>query len=164
MKNALLRKALLISSLYLGGQLFAANAVAQTAAPSSGAAAGVLCKDGSTWTKPGRRGACRGHGGVAKAAAKRHVGRTARATTTPVAAASSRAPTAATRTAAPASSPQRAAAAPGGGSGQVWVNAQSKVYHCPGDRWYGKTKHGQYMSEAEAKAQGNRPDHGKSCS
>lgn len=56
------------------------------------------------------------------------------------------------------------AEAPGGGSGKVWVNSASKTYHCPGTKYYGKTKAGEYMSEADAKAKGNHPDHKKTCS
>lgn len=37
---------------------------------------------------------------------------------------------------------------------KVWVNTKSGVYHGPKSRYYGKTKQGQYMSEAEALAAG----------
>ncbi|MDE2053212.1 MAG: hypothetical protein KGI62_00840 [Xanthomonadaceae bacterium] len=54
--------------------------------------------------------------------------------------------------------------APGGGAGKVWVNSESKTYHCQGTKWYGTTKHGEYMTEGQAKAQGFHADHGKACS
>lgn len=43
---------------------------------------------------------------------------------------------------------------------QVWVNTGSGVYHFPGQRWYGQTKAGQYMSEAQARQQGYRANRG----
>lgn len=46
--------------------------------------------------------------------------------------------------------------APGGGHGLVWVNSDSHVYHREGSRFYGTTKKGNYMTEAEAIKEGNR--------
>ena len=105
----------------------------------------ATCKDGTAFTGTKRAGACRGHGGVQSWGEA-----TSPANAPPPA------PQPATTTS------QRATPGPAG-AGQVWVNTVSKVYHCPGTRWYGKTKQGSYMSEAEARAQGARPDHGKAC-
>ena len=54
-------------------------------------------------------------------------------------------------------------AAAGGGDGKVWVNTKSKTYHCENTKYYGKTKVGEYMTEADAKTKGNHADHGKVC-
>ena len=57
-----------------------------------------------------------------------------------------------------------AAVAPGkDGNGKVWVNTASKVYHCAGTTYYGKTKAGRYMTQAEARAEGNRASNNKAC-
>lgn len=68
---------------------------------------------------------------------------------------------------APAESPRSAAppvresvkkvqAEPPTGSGMVWVNTDSKIFHREGSRWYGKTKQGEYMTESEALRAGYR--------
>ena len=41
-----------------------------------------------------------------------------------------------------------------GTSGQVWVNLKSGKYFRPGSSYYGNTKQGQYMTEAQAQQQG----------
>lgn len=46
---------------------------------------------------------------------------------------------------------------------KVWVNTKSGVYHCPGTRWYGNTKQGEYMTQKQAQDKGNRPAYGKAC-
>jgi hypothetical protein len=123
----------------------------RSAAETPGNGTGMVaatCKDGTSFTGAKRSGACRGHGGVQSWGASE-------ATTIPMSV------PAQVVTPAPTTS-RRAAPAPAG-DGQVWVNTDSRVYHCPGTRWYGKTKQGSYMSEAQAQAQGAKPDHGKAC-
>jgi len=51
-----------------------------------------------------------------------------------------------------ASTPAQPPPAPG----MVWVNLDTKIFHRSGDHWYGNTKHGKYMTEADAVAAGYR--------
>jgi DNA uptake protein ComE-like DNA-binding protein len=46
--------------------------------------------------------------------------------------------------------------APRAGSGMVWVNKDTKVFHREGDHWYGNTVHGAYMTEEDAVNAGYR--------
>ncbi len=41
-------------------------------------------------------------------------------------------------------------------AGKVWVNLETGIYHKSG-RWYGKTKNGKFMTEADAKKAGYKP-------
>ena len=144
---------LLISSLAFG------QAPAGAPAGSTG-----LCKDGSYTSTASKKGACGGHKGVKDwygAAAEAAPAKTAMPAQTPAAPATKATAPSDSKMAAPSTTTAPAA---GGGAGQVWVNSSSKVYHCQGTKWYGKTKHGEYMTEAAAKAAGNHADHGKACS
>jgi DNA uptake protein ComE-like DNA-binding protein len=40
--------------------------------------------------------------------------------------------------------------------GMVWANPETKVFHRAGDPWYGKTKRGQWMTDADALKAGYR--------
>jgi hypothetical protein len=51
------------------------------------------------------------------------------------------------------------APAPGGGHGLVWVNTETHVYHKEGSRFYGTTKKGKYVTEAEAMKEGDKAAH-----
>jgi hypothetical protein len=176
---------LVVCSALLVGLAASSRSLAQAPAGSTGE-----CKDGTYTTAESKRGACAGHGGVkswfvtdkksdnektektTKSSSKKTESESKSAATTaaPAAAAApaTAPPPAKSSTASMSSSrtpPQPAAmAAPGGGAGKVWVNTSSKVYHCQGDEWYGKTKSGEYMSEAQAKSQGAHAAHGKGCS
>ncbi|MBV8574528.1 MAG: DUF3761 domain-containing protein, partial [Acetobacteraceae bacterium] len=138
------------------GLMVAGAAWAQAPAGAPAGSTG-LCKDGSYTSQATKRGACHGHKGVQTwyAAAAAPSGGGSAETAAPAKSASAPAAAPAAPATPAASTSANRQQAPGGGAGQVWVNAKSKVYHCQGDRWYGKTKEGSYMTEAEAKAQGN---------
>ncbi len=153
------------------------------AQPPADAPAGTtgLCKDGTYSSNATKKGACSGHKGVKEWYAPA-AGTAAAGSAAPQAPATSTTPATKTTTASPAASsatapaagaamtpkstttPAPAAtAAPGGGPGKVWVNTSTKTYHCPSDRWYGKTKAGEYLTEADAKSQGFHAAYGKTC-
>ncbi|WP_213806158.1 DUF3761 domain-containing protein [Granulicella sp. dw_53] len=127
----------------------------------SGAPAGATgrCKDGTFSTAATKLEACHGHFGVrdwyvAPVTAPVE-GQPAVATAVPAAVvAPSPSPTSTVATDVPA----------GGAPGLVWVNTTTKVYHCAGSQFYGRTKGGKFMPEADAKAMGGRPAHGIACS
>ena len=157
----------------IGASLFCAWAYAAAPANAPAGTTG-LCNDGTFYSGATKKGACKGHKGVKDwyadaagtaaptAAAPTPAAAPAKpATATPAAAAAAPTPAPQATPAAPGAPPT--VPAPGGGAGKVWVNMESKVYHCPSDKWYGKTKKGEYLSEADAKAQGFKPDHGKAC-
>jgi hypothetical protein len=165
----LMSSMLAITALAITATVVSQPGVAQ-APPPAGAPAGStgICNDGSYWTGASKSGACRGHKGV-----KTWFSSAPSAASTPSAAPSAAAPSA-PAAAAPAAStamtakPKTTASsttpAPGGGPGMVWLNTSTKVYHCYGTKYYGTTKAGAYMSEADAKAKGGHPDAGKPCS
>jgi len=159
------------------------STAAASAAPAATAGPIAKCKDGTTFNGTSHKGACRGHKGVAEwldtgSAAATPAAKAAPApapapTPAPAATPAPKAAPAAPAAAPPAASTETKRTPPtpasqitqkaGGGPGLVWVNAESKVYHCQGDEWYGKTKEGSYMSEAAAKTAGNRAARGKEC-
>ncbi|HEX4576877.1 MAG TPA: DUF3761 domain-containing protein [Edaphobacter sp.] len=146
-----------------------AAAAAPAAAPKPANATG-LCNDGTYATSTSKSAGCRGHQGVkewyaaATPAAPTAAAKTAPAPMPATAPAASAAAPAASTKASPASKAASMTQAAGGGPGLVWVNTDSNVYHCYGTTYYGKTKQGSYMSEADAKTKGAHADHGHACS
>jgi hypothetical protein len=54
-------------------------------------------------------------------------------------------------------------ALPKGLQTRVWVNRDTKVYHCPASLYYGKTRNGEFMEEAQARGFGIRAVEGQGC-
>ena len=160
--KTLIHSTLAVAALAVSAMIASQAGTAQAPAGAPAGATG-LCNDGSYWTGASKSGACRGHKGV-----KTWFGASSAAPATAPAAAPASTPAAApapaakTKTSTSTSTPKTPA--PGGGPGLVWLNTSSKVYHCPGTKYYGTTKAGAYMSEADAKAKGAHPDGGKPCS
>jgi hypothetical protein len=155
----------LLAPVLAAGLLVSLNTFAAAPADAPAGSTG-LCKDGTYYSGAEKKGACSGHQGVKQwwgASTAATDAKAAPAAAAPAAAPAAPAAAPATKTTTASTAKPAAAAAPGGGPGLVWGNDASKVYHCQGDKWYGKTKSGEYMSEADAKTKGFKPDHGKAC-
>jgi hypothetical protein len=46
---------------------------------------------------------------------------------------------------------------------RVWVNTESRIYHCPGTQWYGRTRKGEYMTQGKALEAGYKAAYGHQC-
>lgn len=46
---------------------------------------------------------------------------------------------------------------------EVWVNLKTKVYHCPGTRWYRKTANGRLMKQRQAELAGYHAASNRAC-
>lgn len=133
----------------------ASRAFAQTPSAQSPTA---KCRDGTVSYSATRSGTCSGHGGVAQWLVPS--GATARCIDGTFS----------------TSAQRQGACSHHGGVAQwlagtnagatatrVWVNTSSGVYHCPGSRYYGGTKHGVYMTEVEARSKGYRAAYSRAC-
>ena len=148
-----MKKLWLALPVLLASTVCAHHASAQTSARPADATA--QCNDGSYWTGASKQGACSGHKGI-----KTWYG--APSGNGAVSGATNVRPATPGAAAAPSPSPKEEASG-AGQKNQVWVNTATNVYHCPGDRFYGKTKDGKFMTEAAAKKAGAKPDHGNGC-
>jgi hypothetical protein len=46
---------------------------------------------------------------------------------------------------------------------KVWVNPRSRIYHCPGSKWFGVGRQGHYSTESTARRLGYRPAFHRAC-
>jgi hypothetical protein len=160
--KTLIRSMLAATALAVTAMIASQAGVAQAPAGAPPGATG-LCNDGSYWTGASKSGACRGHKGVKTWYGSGAAPAAAPAAAAPASSAPAAAP-AAPSTKTKTTTQTSTTPAPGGGPGLVWLNTSTKVYHCPGTKYYGTTKAGAYMTEAAAKAKGGHPDAGKPCS
>jgi hypothetical protein len=132
------------------------------------------CKDGTWSSERNRDAACSGHDGI-----RTWYGPSDSPTNTPAPATmppqtfpkstpqqmpNAQTPTTGTQTGSRPTLPGGMSRKSGGGAGKVWVDRSSRTYVCEGERGYGSSSGGSYMSESEAVSAGNQPANGARCS
>ena len=148
-----------IKSFFLTTSLLVSGAVMAQAPAGAPSGSTGLCRDGSYTSNATKKGACADHKGVkdwfamaatATAPAK-DIAASAPASASTAAVQPART-TPATAKAAPSTAP-----AAGGGPGQVWVNASTKVYHCVGDQVLRQDQAGRVHDGGRCKGGGQSP-------
>jgi hypothetical protein len=143
--------------------------------PPIGAPAGATgqCNDGTWAASTSRSEACRDHQGVKTWYLEKSPTKTPAQTMMPLQTfpnprpgqmPNAATPTVGSQTGNRPTLPGGLSPTPARETGKVWVDPESKVYYCRGDRQYGSTSNGEYMSEVDAVAKGNRSVRGMTCS
>jgi hypothetical protein len=153
----------------------AAAGIAYAQTPA-GAPAGATaqCKDGTWSSERNRDAACSGHSGV-----RTWYGASGSPTNTPAPAMmppqtypkptpqqmpNAQTPTTGTQMGSRPTLPGGLSRKSGDGTSKVWVDRSTHTYVCEGERGYGTSAGGSYMSEGEALSAGDQPASGAKCS
>jgi hypothetical protein len=152
-----------------------ATAGVASAQTPAGAPAGATaqCKDGTWSTEQNRDAACSGHDGVrtwygpsdspSRTPAPAMMPPQTFPKPTPQQMPNAQTPTTGTQTGSRPTLPG-GVSRKSGGAARVWVDRSARTYVCEGERGYGTSSGGTYMSESEAVSAGNQPANGANCS
>jgi hypothetical protein len=119
-----------------------------------------LCNDGSYYSGPPTKSPCALHGGIKQWYVPAEP-KPASAAAAPAATSATAPATTSGETGVPTHARRRKSLQ---GLAQVRVDTTAKVYYCLGTAGYASSENGELMSEADAKAAGNRAYKGKGCS
>lgn len=163
-------KALMITTTLALALAGIANAQTPAGAPTGATA---QCKDGTWSSEPNRDAACSSHDGVrtwygasdspTKTPAPAMMPPQTFPKSTPQTMPNAQTPTTGTQTGSRPTLPGGLSRKSGASAAHVWVDRSARTYVCEGERGYGTSSGGAYMSESDAVSNGNQPANGATC-